>query len=61
MHVAGSQLTWNVPQLTVLGMKHEDETIALQAVEFWSTVCEEEIELAIEAAEVFDFFMICSS
>lgn len=36
-------------------MKHEDETIALQAVEFWSTVCEEEIELAIEAAEVFTF------
>ena len=33
-------------------MKHQDEQIALQAVEFWSTVCEEEIELAIEAAEV---------
>lgn len=39
-------------QLTVLGMKHHEENIALQAVEFWSTVCEEEIELAIEAAEV---------
>lgn len=39
-------------QLTVLGMKHTEESIALQAVEFWSTVCEEEIELAIEAAEV---------
>ena len=33
-------------------MKHPNEQIALQAVEFWSTVCEEEIELAIEAAEV---------
>jgi importin subunit beta-1 len=33
-------------------MKHHEENIALQAVEFWSTVCEEEIELAIEAAEV---------
>ena len=33
-------------------MKHPEENIALQAVEFWSTVCEEEIELAIEAAEV---------
>ena len=33
-------------------MKHSDEQISLQAVEFWSTVCEEEIELAIEAAEV---------
>lgn len=33
-------------------MKNPEEAIALQAVEFWSTVCEEEIELAIEAAEV---------
>jgi len=33
-------------------MNHPDERVALQAVEFWSTVCEEEIELAIEAAEV---------
>lgn len=39
-------------QLTVLGMKHPEESVALQAVEFWSTVCEEEIELAIEAADV---------
>lgn len=39
-------------QLTVLGMNHPDEQVALQAVEFWSTVCEEEIDLAIEAADV---------
>jgi importin subunit beta-1 len=38
--------------LTVLGMNHPDEQVALQAVEFWSTVCEEEIDLAIEAADV---------
>jgi len=41
--------------LTVLGMKHDDENVALQAVEFWSTVCEEEIEISLviqEAAEV---------
>ncbi|CAG8604106.1 16120_t:CDS:10 [Acaulospora morrowiae] len=37
--------------LTVLGMKHEDERVALQAVEFWSTVCDEELELMSEAAE----------
>ncbi|CAG8581119.1 5197_t:CDS:10, partial [Scutellospora calospora] len=37
--------------LTVLGMKHEDERVALQAVEFWSTVCDEELELIGEAAE----------
>lgn len=41
-----------VPQLTVVGMKHPDERVALQAVEFWSTVCEEEVELSIEAQEV---------
>jgi len=35
-----------------MGMKHQDEIVALQAVEFWSTVCEEEIELAVEAQEV---------
>jgi len=33
-------------------MKHTDERVALQAVEFWSTVSEEEVELAIEAQEV---------
>jgi len=33
-------------------MKHTDERVALQAVEFWTTVCEEEVELAAEATEV---------
>ncbi|KAJ1675667.1 karyopherin Kap95 [Spiromyces aspiralis] len=37
--------------LTILGMKHEEEKIALQAIEFWSTVCDEEIELALDEAE----------
>ncbi|CAG7851283.1 Importin subunit beta-1 {ECO:0000250/UniProtKB:Q06142} AltName: Full=Importin-95 {ECO:0000250/UniProtKB:Q06142}; AltName: Full=Karyopherin subunit beta-1 {ECO:0000250/UniProtKB:Q06142}; AltName: Full=Karyopherin-95 {ECO:0000250/UniProtKB:Q06142} [Serendipita indica DSM 11827] len=41
--------------LTVLGMNHPDERVALQAVEFWSTVCEEEIDLAIEAADAQEF------
>lgn len=36
-------------------MKHVDEQVALQAVEFWSTVCDEEIELALEAEEAADF------
>ena len=35
-----------------MGMKHNDENIALQAIEFWSTVCEVETELAWEASEV---------
>lgn len=38
-----------------MGMKHNDERVALQAVEFWTTVCEEEIELAHEAREVIMF------
>jgi len=37
--------------LTVNGMKSDNEDVSLQAVEFWSTVCEEEIELQIEASE----------
>jgi len=37
-------------QLTVVGMKHSDER-----VEFWSTVCEEVVDLAIEAQEVRPF------
>jgi importin subunit beta-1 len=42
-------------QLTVLGMKHADEKVALQAVEFWSTVCDEEIELALEAQDAAEY------
>ncbi|KAH6904461.1 karyopherin Kap95 [Coprinopsis sp. MPI-PUGE-AT-0042] len=41
--------------LTVVGMKHSDERVALQAVEFWSTVCEEEVELAIEAQDAAEY------
>lgn len=37
--------------LTITGMRQE-EPVALQAIEFWSTVCETEIDLAIEAQEV---------
>lgn len=35
-----------------MGMKNPEERVALQAIEFWSTVCEEEIEIGIEAQEV---------
>ncbi|KAM6493384.1 Armadillo-type fold [Amanita muscaria] len=41
--------------LTVVGMKHPDERVALQAIEFWSTVCEEEVDLAIEAQEAAEY------
>ncbi|KAI9593453.1 karyopherin Kap95 [Syncephalis fuscata] len=43
--------------LTIMGMKNDDERVALQAIEFWSTVCDEEIELtdlALEAQELGD-------
>ena len=33
-------------------MKSSVDEVALQGVEFWSTVCDEEVDLAIEAAEV---------
>jgi importin subunit beta-1 len=36
-------------------MKHDDERVALQAVEFWSTVCDEEIELAAQAEEAAEY------
>ena len=39
-------------QLTIMGMRHSEEPVALQAIEFWSTVCDEEIELGVEAQEV---------
>ncbi|WWC67728.1 uncharacterized protein I206_101640 [Kwoniella pini CBS 10737] len=40
--------------LTIMGMKHHEEPVALQAIEFWSTVCEEEIELSQAAMEAYE-------
>jgi importin subunit beta-1 len=37
--------------LTVLGMRHENEQVALQAVEFWSTICEIEFDRKLAAEE----------
>ena len=33
-------------------MKSGTDEIALQGIEFWSTVCDEEADLSIEATEV---------
>ncbi|KAI0070966.1 ARM repeat-containing protein [Panus rudis PR-1116 ss-1] len=41
--------------LTVMGMKHSEEAIALQAIEFWSTVCEIEADLQWEAQEAQEY------
>jgi importin subunit beta-1 len=38
--------------LTILGMKSEDEDVAKLAVEFWSTVCEEENAIEDDNAQV---------
>jgi len=37
--------------ITIDAMKSEEDEIVLQGVEFWSSVCDEEIDLAIEAQE----------
>jgi importin subunit beta-1 len=38
--------------LTVLGMRSSESNVALQAIEFWSTVCDEEIDIIVENTEV---------
>lgn len=38
-------------QLTFGTIKNDQENVALQAIEFWSTLCEEEMDLQEEAAE----------
>ena len=41
--------------LTVLGMRDSNQLVALQAVEFWSTVSEVEIQLSMEAEEASEY------
>jgi Karyopherin (importin) beta len=36
-------------QLTTVAIENDEENVALQAIEFWSTLCEEEIDLIDEA------------
>ncbi|KAL7746173.1 karyopherin Kap95 [Sorochytrium milnesiophthora] len=40
--------------LTIFGMQSEDERVVLQAIEFWSTVAEVEIDLQIEKSDAED-------
>jgi importin subunit beta-1 len=37
--------------ITMQAMRSEHDEIALQGIEFWSNVCDEEVDLAIEASE----------
>lgn len=39
-------------QITLEAMKTDEDNIALQGIEFWSTVCDEEVDLSIELSEV---------
>ena len=51
-------LIWNLGYLvfsfkiTIEAMKSDIDDVALQGIEFWSNVCDEEMDLAIEASEV---------
>lgn len=48
-------LEWFCIQITMEAMKSDVDEIALQGIEFWSTVCDEEVDLAIELSEVLRF------
>ena len=40
------------PQISIEAMKSPTDDVCLQGIEFWSSICDEETDLAIEAAEV---------
>jgi importin subunit beta-1 len=40
--------------LTVIGMKNSNSDVATQAVEFWSSVCEEELDITAEIQEAIE-------
>lgn len=48
-------------QITMEAMKSDVDEIALQGIEFWSTVCDEEVDLAIELSEVIRFNILLFS
>lgn len=45
-------------QITMEAMKSDVDEIALQGIEFWSTVCDEEVDLAIELSEVLRYSIL---
>jgi len=46
-------------QITYDAMQSQEDEICLQGIEFWSNVCDEEIELAVEAEDVW--WLVCTS
>ncbi|KAG7219081.1 hypothetical protein INR49_019344 [Caranx melampygus] len=44
--------------ITIEAMKSDIDEVALQGIEFWSNVCDEEMDLAIEASEVCGRFVL---
>lgn len=46
------KISTNGLQITIEAIESDAPEIALQGIEFWSTVCDEEVDLAIELSEV---------
>ena len=44
--------------LSIMGMKNEEEDVAKLAIEFWCTVCEEELAIEDDNAAVWSFFLL---
>ena len=44
--------------LTVLGMRHDNEKVVLQAIEFWSTICEIEYERKLANEDVINYLIL---
>ena len=47
-----SNLSRLFTQITIEAMKSDIDEVSLQGIEFWSTVCDEEVDLGIELQEV---------
>ncbi len=46
--------------ITIMGMRHESDRVVLQAVEFWSTVCEIEYDILLEQQEASEIHEPCN-
>ncbi|CEH12917.1 karyopherin kap95 [Ceraceosorus bombacis] len=59
MHLYYDKMRYYMEQalfgLTVLGMRDPEPRVAMQAIEFWATVAEEELDLIMEADEAREF------